>query len=183
MRSMLSGVAAIIVLAGCATAPAPATPPVDTRDQFMSTLRSMCGQRFVGRLTYAVDPKNDFAKKKMSAEVVCAEDSVRIPLMVGKDRSRTWIFTRPPAGLELRHDHRHPDGTPDAVTMYGGMADDSGTARSQSFLADAHTATMVAGAETNVWTVSFSENGKILTYGLNRHGQPRAQFVLLRVPG
>ena len=190
-RTLLSGATAVCLLAGCATTPAPAPvpglapglAPMDTRDQFMATLRTMCGQRFVGGLTYAIDPRNDFANKKMSAQVVCTDASVRVPLQVGADRSRNWIFTRPPAGLELRHDHRHPDGTPDAVTMYGGMADDTGTAWSQSFLADAHTAAMVPGADTNVWTVSFSEQGKILTYRLTRHGKPRAQFVLIRQSG
>jgi hypothetical protein len=24
-------------------------------------------------------------------------------------------------GLQLKHDHRHEDGTPDEVTMYGGV--------------------------------------------------------------
>lgn len=87
------------------------------------------------------------------------------------------------AGLELRHDHRHPDGTPDAVTMYGGLAGEGGTARSQSFLADAATAKMVPGAETNVWTVSLSEDGTVLSYLLERHAKPRARFVLRRVDG
>lgn len=65
--------------------------------------------------------------------------------------------------------------------MYDGLAQDGGTARSQSFLADAHTASMVPGAETNLWTVSLSDDGKVLTYRLDRHAKPRAQFVLERV--
>ncbi|MFC5459720.1 hypothetical protein [Massilia niabensis] len=178
MRSFLPVLAACL-LAGCAAT----TAPVDTRDQFMSTLQGMCAQRFEGAQAYAVDPKNDFAGKKISTQVVCTAAGVRMPVLVGEDRSRTWIFTRGPAGLELRHDHRHPDGTPDAVTMYGGMAKEGGTARSQSFLADAHTARLVPGAETNVWTVSLSEDGNVLRYRLDRHARPRAEFVLKRAPG
>lgn len=165
------------LLAGCAAPPA----PVDTRDQFMATLQGMCGQRFEGGLAYAIDPNSEFAGKKIAIHVVCSAGDVRMPVQVGEDRSRTWIFTRPAAGLELRHDHRHPDGTPHAVTMYGGLAQEGGTARSQSFLADAHTARIVRGAETNVWTVSLSEDGKVLTYRLDRHARPRAQFVLERL--
>lgn len=179
MTSFLPILAAACLLAGCAIT----TAPVDTRDQFMSTLQGMCGQRFEGAQAYAVDPKNDFAGKKISTEVVCSTAGVRMPVLVGEDRSRTWIFTRGPAGLELRHDHRHADGTPDAVTMYGGMAKEGGTARSQSFLADAHTARLVPGAETNVWTVSLSEDGNVLRYRLDRHASPRAEFVLKRAPG
>src|SRR5690606_21909831 len=122
-----------------------------------------------------------FANKSISTEVVCTADAVRMPVQVGEDRSRTWIFTRPAAGLELRHDHRHPDGTPDRVTMYGGMAKQGGSARSQAFLADDYTARLVPGAETNVWTVSLSEDGKLLRYRLERHDKPRAEFVLKRL--
>ncbi len=179
MKLTLSLIAAAVLTAGCAVSPA----PVDSRAQFMTTLQGMCGQRFEGAQSYAVDPKNDFVGKTISTQVVCSANDVRMPLQVGQDRSRTWIFTRPAGGLELRHDHRHPDGTPDAVTMYGGLARDGGTARSQAFLADAHTARIVAGAETNVWTVSLSDDGQVLTYHLARHAKPRAEFVLKRVAG
>ncbi|MGH8855355.1 MAG: hypothetical protein ACREWI_13885 [Telluria sp.] len=178
MKSLIPILAAACLFAGCAAT----APPADPRDQFMATLQGMCGQRFEGGLSYAVDPNSDFAGKKIATQVDCSAAGVRMPVAVGEDRSRTWIFTRPAAGLELRHDHRHPDGTPDKVTMYGGMAQDGGTARSQSFLADAYTASIVPGAETNVWTVSLSEDGKVLTYRLERHARPRAEFVLRRVP-
>ena len=178
MKSFLPVLAAACLAAGCAATRA----PVDTRDGFMATLQGMCGQRFEGAQAYAIDPKNDFVGKKISTQVVCTPAGVRMPVLVGEDRSRTWIFTRGAAGLELRHDHRHPDGTPDAVTMYGGLAQAGGTARSQAFLADAHTARLVPGAETNVWTVSFSEDGNVLSYRLDRHAKPRAEFVLKRAP-
>ena len=166
-----------VALLALATATASAA---DSRDQYMETLRGMCGQRFEGALTYAIDPKNDFAGKKMSTEVMCNSADVRMPVLVGEDRSRTWIFTRSAAGLDLRHDHRHPDGSPDAVTMYGGLANDSGSALSQSFLADAHTFKVFPGSETNVWTVSLSADGSVLTYHLDRHAKPRIEFVLKR---
>jgi hypothetical protein len=179
MTSLLPALAAACLLAGCVLTP----PPADTREQFMAALQGMCGQRFEGALSYAIDPNSEFANKKISTEVVCTADAVRMPVQVGENRSRTWIFTRHAAGLELRHDHRHPDGTPDAVTMYGGMAREGGTARSQAFLADAYTAKLVPGADTNVWTVSLSQDGKVLTYRLDRHDKPRAEFVLTRVGG
>lgn len=176
---LASSVAVVAVIAGCASTPA----PTDPHDGFMATLKNMCGQRFEGGQSYAVDPNNEFAGKKISTQVNCSAVDVRMPVQVGEDRSRTWIFTRPAAGLELRHDHRHADGTPDKVTMYGGMARAGGTARSQAFLADAYTAQLVPGAETNAWTVSLSDDGNVLTYRLERHAKPRAEFVLRRVAG
>lgn len=179
MKTTLSILAAASILAGCAAPSAP--PAADSRDAFMATLHGMCGQRFEGGLSYAVDPDSEFAGKKISTEVVCGAADVRMPVQVGADRSRTWIFTRPAAGLELRHDHRHADGTPDKVTMYGGLAREGGTARAQSFLADDYTAKLVPGADTNVWTVSLSEDGNVLTYRLERHARPRAEFVMRRI--
>ena len=177
MHLFFPSLALTCLLAGCAAVPAPSDG-----DSFMATLRTMCGQRFEGGQTYAVDPNNEFANKTISTEVICSPADVRMPVKVGEDRSRTWIFTRPAAGLELRHDHRHADGAPDRVTMYGGMAQPGGTARSQAFLADAYTARLVPGADTNLWTVTVSEDGAVLTYRLERHARPRAEFVMRRVP-
>ena len=68
--------------------------------------------------------------------------------------------------------------------MYGGMASATGSALSQSFLADAYTAELVKGAATNVWTLSVSADGGTLTYHLERDARPRATVVLKRrLPG
>lgn len=177
MPSRLSIMSAIYITMACA-APAQAA---DTRAQYMSTLQGMCGQRFEGGLTYAIDPANPYVGQKMSTEIVCTATDVRMPVTVGADRSRTWIFTRTGTALDLRHDHRHPDGTADAVTMYGGLANDAGSALSQSFVADAVTFKLFPGSETNIWTISFSPDGLRLTYHLDRHAKPRIEFVMQRV--
>ena len=64
--------------------------------------------------------------------------------------------------------------------MYGGMASANGSALSQAFLADDYTARLVKGAATNVWTISVSADGTILTYHLERDSQPRATVVFRR---
>jgi len=154
----------------------------DPRDQFFTTLKNMCGQKFSGAMTYPLDPKHDFAGKVLAAHVAtCTDSEVRVPFQVGEDRSRTWVFTRGKAGLELRHDHRHADGTPDAVTMYGGMATTTGSGSAQSFKADDYTAKLINGAVTNIWTVSVNSDGSVLTYHLERDAKPRVTAVLRRV--
>jgi len=89
MKSFVSVLFAAYLSIVCATA----ANAADTRDQFMTRLHSMCGQGFEGGLTYAIDPKNPFVEKKMSTEIVCTSTDVRMPVLVGKDRSRNWIFT------------------------------------------------------------------------------------------
>jgi hypothetical protein len=154
----------------------------DARDQFFTTLKGLCGARFEGAMTFPAEGQDDFAGKLLVANVAsCSDVEVRIPFLVGEDRSRTWIFSRTDRGLQLKHDHRHADGTPDAVTMYGGMASVTGTPLVQSFAADADTAKLIPAAVTNVWTVSLSADGTSLTYHLERNAQPRFTAVLKRV--
>lgn len=170
----------LAMVAAAATAAAPA---VDTRDQFFASLKGLCGARFEGATTFPADGRDDFTGKLLVADfTACSNDEVRVPFLVGEDRSRTWIFTRPAAGLQLKHDHRHPDGTPDEVTMYGGMAQGTGSQWQQSFAADAYTAKLIPAAITNVWTVSLSPDGRTLTYHLERDAKPRFTAVLNRVP-
>ena len=155
----------------------------DARGAFFSTLRDLCGARFEGAKTFPDDPNDAFAGKLLVAEVVsCSDTVVRVPFLVGEDRSRTWVFRRGANSLQLQHDHRHEDGTPDEVNLYGGMATATGTARSQSFPADAHTARLIPAAVTNVWTVSLNANASVLTYHLERDGRPRFNAELRRVP-
>ena len=151
-------------------------------DDFMAKLASLCGQRFEGTLSYPADPRHDLAGKTLSADIAtCTASEIRVPFHVGHDRSRTWIFTRTPSGLQLKHDHRHPDGSPDAVSMYGGMAQGAGSSLQQSFAADAYTGQLIEGAATNVWTITLSPDSRTLTYHLDRDARPRATVVLTRV--
>lgn len=90
----------------------------------------------------------------------CSETEIRIPFAVGEDRSRTWIITRTDKGLRLKHDHRHSDGTPDVVTMYGGDTMAPGSPTRQSFPADAETLTLfrqqgLLPSLTNVWALEL----------------------------
>jgi hypothetical protein len=157
--------------------------PQDARDQFYLALKGLCGARFEGAKTFPPDSTDAFAGKLLVATVAtCTDKEVRVPFVVGEDRSRTWVFTRTQDGLQLQHDHRHADGTPDAVTMYGGLARSGGTARSQSFPADAHTARLIPAAVTNVWTVTLSDDRSTLTYHLERDAKQRFTAVLTRVP-
>lgn len=100
----------------------------------------------------------------------CSATRIAVPFHVQNadgswDRSRTWLITRTAAGgLRLTHDHRHEDGSADAVTLYGGDTADRGSARAQSFPVDAESIAMFGRAGpspsvTNVWTVEVDPAG------------------------
>ncbi len=154
----------------------------DARVAFFETLRATCGARYEGAKQFPDDTTDAFHGKLLVATFVeCNDSQVRVPFVVGADSSRTWVFTTRDSTLELKHDHRHADGTPDSVTMYGGMANLDGAPTSQQFEADAYTARLIPAARTNVWTVTFSADAKELTYHLDRDAKPRFTAVLKRV--
>jgi hypothetical protein len=151
------------------------------QDAFFEQLLGMCGARFEGQSSFPEDPGDDFRDQTLVAVIAsCSETEIRMPFQVGDDTSRTWVLRRVDGGLELKHDHRHADGTPDEVTLYGGTTSGPGSASSQSFPADALTAEMIPEAKSNEWFLTLSEDGSSLTYYLERHGAPRFKATLYR---
>ena len=124
----------------------------------------------------------------------CSDTRIAVPFHVGNadgswDRSRTWLVTRTATGLRLKHDHRHEDGTPDAVTFYGGDTAAQGTARAQEFPVDGESIAMfrandLAPSVTNVWRVEVAPAGTAdgrYAYQLQREGRLfRVEFDLTR---
>lgn len=178
----LLGTAAMLgLLAAAVPVHAHAAGKPDAKAQFFARLTALCGATFEGASVFPRDAGDAFAGKKLVARVAtCTADEVRVPFLVGADRSRTWVFKKIGNGLELKHDHRHDDGTPDEQTMYGGMANDKGSASVQSFEADAYTAKLIPAASTNVWTVTLAPDGKSMSYYLERDAKPRFKADLVR---
>ena len=174
---------------GAGLAPrAAADPSGHAADEFLSALGRYCGQAFAGRIV-ANEPAavNDpFVGKPLVMHVRhCTPGELRIPFHVGTDRSRTWVLTRTGAGLRLKHDHRHEDGSPDVLTMYGGDTTGPGTATRQEFPADAESKALferqgLAASLANVWAMEV-EPGRRFVYELARPGRLfRVEFDLSR---
>jgi hypothetical protein len=142
-------------------------------DEFWSRVRALCGRAFEGRVLDAPAGDTTLAARPIVMHVrSCERDTILIPFHVGADRSRTWVLTRDAGGLRLKHDHRHLDGTEDAVTQYGGRTTSSGSADRQEFFADAHTASLIPAARTNVWILEV-DLGRMFAYTLRRDGTDR----------
>ena len=143
---------------------------------FLKNISIHCGQTYEGVVVFPAEPAAPFKDARLLMLVQqCGPTEWRIPFWVGEDKSRTWVLTPTGEGLLFKHDHRHEDGTPDAVTNYGGLADALGSARQQNFPADAFTAGLIPAAATNVWRLRLSDDGKIFSYILERDGKPRFQ--------
>ncbi|MDG2282923.1 MAG: hypothetical protein P8L45_07355 [Longimicrobiales bacterium] len=171
----------IATLSACGGAVPDDAPTADARSDrerdpqlvFWSSLESLCGQAFEGRVTESVPPDPSFEAVTLVMHVrSCDLAEIRIPFHVGEDRSRTWVITPTSVGLRLKHDHRHEDGSEDEVTQYGGDTRGQGASMAQDFLADALTASLVPEAATNVWTVEVRP-GEVFAYALRREGTDR----------
>jgi hypothetical protein len=150
----------------------------DTSNQFFENLKQHCDKTYEGKSVFPSNPEDPFYGKKLIMKVFfCTDKEIRIPFQVGKDQSRTWILTQTDKGLLFKHDHRHADGTPDELTMYGGYANSNGTAWSQSFPADQQTKILVPKGKTNIWHLTIDNDKKQFIYYLERHEKPRFKAV------
>jgi hypothetical protein len=104
----------------------------------------------------------------------CSDTELKIPFHVGDDHSRTWVLTKTQQGLKLKHDHRHQDGSEDAVTMYGGDTMNDGTVLKQSFPIDRESIDNfvkngLTQSITNVWHMEITPT--TFSYQLTRENR------------
>lgn len=149
-------------------------PQANETNVFWSNLQKLCGKAFAGTVAAAPADDTTFKGKELIMHVrSCEKNRIRIPFFVGEDKSRTWVLTKMKNGrILLKHDHRHEDGKPDKVTMYGGLTTNSGSATRQMFPADDETVKVIAAAATNVWWVDLVD-GDYFSYNLRRMGTER----------
>lgn len=176
-------------LAACAS-PAPDPVEEDPQSAFWDALSSHCGKAYAGALVSNEELDADMRGAEMAMHVrECSDERIAIPFHIRQadgtwDRSRTWLLTRTESGLRLKHDHRHEDGTEDAVTMYGGDTADGGTAQAQDFPVDEESVAMFLReglnvSVTNVWRVEVDPAGTEdarYTYQLTRTGENARLF-------
>jgi hypothetical protein len=170
-----------IGLAACASAPARSP-----QDQFFANLSALCGNAYEGRVVTTDAADADFASQRLVMHVrECSADEIRVPFHVGENRSRTWVITRTAAGLRLKHDHRHEDGSEDALTQYGGDTVSEGSGARQEFPADEFSKTLfrannIPVSIDNVWAVDVHP-GATYAYELRRPNRHlRVEFDLTR---
>ena len=182
---------ATVLLSACASMDDPPALPA-TQEAFWDNLTSHCGNTYMGELASSDARDEDMAGQRMQAHwAQCSDSRVAIAFHIedddapgGWDRSRTWVITRGEDGLRLKHDHRHEDGSEDAVTQYGGDTLSAGTARVQDFPVDAYSIAMFEreGLDvslTNAWRVEVSPAdapGAMFAYQLTRRNDPTRLF-------
>jgi hypothetical protein len=149
------------------------------QDVWWERIQDLCGNAYAGEMV-RFDPEMDTGW--LDREVImhvreCSPDEIRIPLHVGENRSRTWVLTRTPDGIRLKHDHRYPDGSEEESSQYGGHTVDEGTASRQVFPAGDYSKALFERLDHpdgvhNVWAMEVHP-GERFSYGLTR---PNREF-------
>ena len=143
---------------------------IPSQDEFFRTISEHCGKAYSGTVTVDNADSDSFANKNLIMHVRrCDETQLQIPFHVG-------------SGLSLKHDHRHSDGTEDALTQYGGHTVDAGWAQVQSFPADQYSKELfvenaIPQSVGNTWQMYIYPER--FTYRLIRQGREfRVDFDL-----
>jgi hypothetical protein len=137
---------------------------------FWSEVRNLCGKAFAGTVIAAPQSDTTFNNKDLVMQVhSCEKNTIRIPFLVGADRSRTWVLAKEKDRLVLKHEHRHEDGTFEKITQYGGRTTSRGLPNRQIFPADEQTAEMLPAAAAGVWWIDLIP-GKHFTYNFRDLG-------------
>ncbi len=162
---------------GLAVMPMPTVYADEAPNQvFENSLKTLCGKSFQGTVVEGNESDEAWRQARIiMGKVSCYDGIYKIPLAVGENTSRTWIITRKGDYLCLKHDHRHEDGTPDEVTMYGGTTKGPGMPTHQYFPADQYSKDMflengLNASVDNTW-VLIIEPGQTFSYRLQRPGR------------
>ena len=152
-----------------------AAESVKEQAAFMQAFQAFCGNAYAARIVQDSAPSPAWDHPLVVHIRDCEDSVIRMPLHVGEDRSRTWVLTQHPEFVDFQHIHLHEDGSPDAVSPYGGQTLDTGSAAQQSFPADeASKALFIANgldvSVSNTWTIDFPDS-ETMRYRLSRPGR------------
>jgi hypothetical protein len=163
-------IAATLITTAC-------TPPSFQESEFMQRVSGLCGKAFEGRVTSDDAVDDAWRAQRIVMHVRdCSTDEVRIPLHVGNDHSRVWVIHREANRLALHHEHRHEDGSFDALTGYGGMQADRFSHSRMTFPADQATKDLfdqsgIPQSKENVWAIEVRPSDNLFAYELDRPGR------------
>lgn len=184
MRQLRKLSSLILALSALSLASCTGYAPKTAHDDFMSSLRQLCGKSFAGRLVSTDVQDADMVGQMMIMHVAsCTANEIRIPFHVGENRSRTWLISQQTNQLRLKHRHRHLDGSEDNSSQYGGDTFNQGSSLRQEFPADDFSKalfirTNIPNSANNIWAIEV-EAGRKFSYELRRPNRHfRVEFDL-----
>lgn len=143
------------------------------QESFFDAIKSHCGKAFSGSVEDSSNSTAYNGKKFVLHIRDCSNTQIKMPLHIDDNSSRILILTKSGESIKLEHDHRHPDGSPDALTLYGGYSVDS-TAKVANFPESSESIAITKAHAPNrtypsLWSIILSAED--ITYQVVRPGR------------
>lgn len=144
------------------------------QDKFFDSINAHCGNAFSGSVEDSSDSTAYNGRKFVLHIRDCSDTQIKMPLHIDDNSSRILVLTKSDGSIKLQHDHRHADGSPDALTLYGGYSSTNSTANVKDFPESAESIEITkAHAPTrtypSVWSIILSSEQ--ITYQVVRPGR------------
>ena len=150
------------------------------QDKFFDAIKAHCGHAFSGDVDDSSNSTAYNGRKFVLHIRDCSDTQIKMPLHIDDNSSRILVLTKSDGHIKLQHDHRHADGSSDALTMYGGYSSADSTAKVTNFPESAESIAITkAHAPTrtypSVWSIILSADD--ITYQVVRPGRTiKSQF-------
>jgi hypothetical protein len=180
---------ALGAVAGCTSGPA-STVEGDTPKasrEVVDRLNPYCGKAFPGKVLEDRPASPDAIWTAPAVlHLRCQGSGKLLALHLGEDRSRVWLLGPDRSGFRLTHMHHSPEGAPDEVSGYGGIATEPAVSPTRvEFPVDSATRQIFKDngldeSLANVWALEFPD-ADTFVYELRRPGRVfRIAFDLSR---
>ena len=169
-------ISTIVAIVGIATSLMSASVGAldSNQDKFFDSIRAHCGKAFSGSVEDSSNSTAYTGRKFVLHIRDCSNTQIKMPLHVDDNSSRILVLTKRDGSIELQHDHRHADGSSDALTLYGGYSSADSTGNVTNFPESAESIAITkAYAPTrtypSVWSIILSSED--ITYQVVRPGR------------
>jgi uncharacterized protein (DUF885 family) len=144
------------------------------QDIFFDSIKAQCGNAFSGSVEDSSNSAAYNGRKFVLHIRDCSDTQIKMPLHIDDNSSRILVLTKSDGSIKLQHDHRHADGSSDALTLYGGYSSADSTGSVTNFPESAESIAITkAHAPTrtypSVWSIILSSED--ITYQVVRPGR------------
>ena len=144
------------------------------QDKFFDSINAHCGNAFSGSVEDSSNSTAYNGRKFVLHIRDCSDTQIKMPLHIDDNSSRILVLTKSDGSIKLQHDHRHADGSSDALTLYGGYSSADTTDNVTNFPESAESIAITkAYAPTrtypSVWSIILSSED--ITYQVVRPGR------------
>ena len=87
------------------------------QDIFFDSIKAQCGNAFAGSVEDSSNSTAYNGRKFVLHIRDCSDHQIKMPLHIDDNSSRILVLSKTDGRIKLQHDHRHADGSSEALTL------------------------------------------------------------------